>query len=352
MFPESLERSTGNEHIQLGFLVFPGFPMACLTSMIEPLRAANEISRKAAFGWTVISESGAPVDSSAKVRFHPDCALADAQVNYLILLSPPDAGFANPRQGNGILRALDRHGAILGGVSGGVFPLARSGVMTGHVTSVHWCYASAFSDEFPSLATTDEVIMPDRRRVTVSGAAAAFDLALMLIDKRLGAEVMTEVACWFQHPLVRGEGVRQKIPAPRVAVTTDMLPEPLAQAVKVMSENLEDPIGIADICAQIDISPRHLERLFKKLTGKSPLIYYRNMRLAAARQLVMYSNRSMREIAEAIGYSSATPFRARYAEVYGLSPDDDRRKVNMFRVRDNAPLPSGEVPVRIPISPP
>lgn len=353
MFPESLDRSTGNEHIHLGFLVFPGFPMACLTSMIEPLRAANEISGKTAFGWTLISETGDPVDSSAMVRFHPSCDLGTAEdVDYLIVLSPPDAQFSNPRQGNGILRALARHGAILGGVSGGVFPLARSGVMAGHVTSVHWCYASAFADEFPEHPTTDEVIMPDRRRVTVSGAAAAFDLALMLIEKRLGADVMTEVACWFQHPLVRGEGVRQKIPAPRVAVTADMLPDPLAKAMRLMSENLEDPICIADICDQIEISPRHLERLFKKLTGKTPLIHYRMMRMAAARQLVMYSNRSMREIAQAIGYSTASPFRARYHEIYGLSPEEDRRKINMFRVRDNAPLPSGARAVRIPISQP
>ncbi len=353
MFHESIGRSTGNENIHLGILIFPGFPMACLTSMIEPLRAANEISGENAFRWTLISENGAPVDSSAMVRFHPSSDLGSVRdVDYLIVLSPPDARFDNPRTGFGALRALERHGAILGGVSGGVFLLARAGVMEGYVTSVHWCYAAAFADEFPNHATTDEVIMPDRRRVTVAGAAAAFDLALLLIEKRLGADVMTEVACWFQHPLVRGEGVRQKIPAPRVAVTADMLPEPLARAVQIMSENLEDPICIADICDQIGISPRHLERLFKKLTGKSPLIYYRNMRLAAARQLVMYSNRSMREIAEAIGYSSASPFRTRYAEIYGLTPEQDRHKINMFRVRENAPLPSSAAPVRTPISPP
>ena len=33
----------------VGFLIFEGFPMACLTSMIEPLRAANEISGQEAF---------------------------------------------------------------------------------------------------------------------------------------------------------------------------------------------------------------------------------------------------------------------------------------------------------------
>ncbi|TVP69212.1 MAG: GlxA family transcriptional regulator [Rhodobacteraceae bacterium] len=352
MFHESINRSTRNENIHLGFLILPGFPMACLTSIIEPLRAANEISGRGAFRWTLISETGAPVDSSALVRFHPSCDLGSARdVDYLILLSPPDASFESPRQSFGALRAMERHGTILGAISGGVFPLARSGVMAGHATSVHWCYAAAFADEFPDLAMRDEVITLDRRRITVSGAAAAFDLALMLIDKRLGADVMTEVACWFQHPLVRGEGVRQKVPAPRVAVTADMLPEPLARAVRLMSENLDDPIHVADICEQVGISPRHLERLFKKATGKSPLIYYRNMRMAAARQLVLYSNRSMREIAEAIGYASTSPFRARYVECHGLTPEEDRRKINMFRVRDNAPLPSSQ-PLTVPISQP
>ncbi len=341
MFHKSITRSNKNDHIHLGFLIMPGFPMACLTSMIEPLRAANEIADTQAFRWTLISETGGAVESSAMVTFPPAINLAAAEaIDYLIVLSPPDAKFANPRASNGALRNMERHGATLGGVSGGVFPLARAGLMEGHVTSVHWCYAAAFADEFPTHATTDEVIMPDRRRVTISGAAAGFDFALMLIDQKLGSEVMTEVACWFQHPLVRGEGVRQKIPAMRVATTSDMLPDPVASAMRLMSENLEDPICIADICEQITISPRHLERLFKKLTGKSPLAYYHTLRMTSARQLVMYSNRSMREIAQAVGYTTASPFRQRYAEIFGLSPDEDRRKINMFRVQGNAPLPS------------
>ena len=351
MFHESISGSNRNDNIHLGFLIFPGFPMACLTSMIEPLRAANEIAGTDTFRWTLISEAGNAVESSAMVAFHPSLDLLCAQdVDYLIILSPPDGRFANPRQGNGALRSLERHGAILGGVSGGVFPLARAGLMEGHITSVHWCYSAAFADEFPECATTDEVIMPDRRRVTISGAAAGFDFSLMLIDQRLGAEVMTEVACWFQHPLVRGEGVRQKIPAMRVATTADMLPDPVAHAMRLMSENLEDPICIADICEQIEISPRHLERLFKKLTGKSPLAYYHSLRMTSARQLVMYSNRSMREIAQAVGYTTASPFRQRYADIFGLSPDEDRRKINMFRVRSNGPLPPAAAPVARPVT--
>ncbi len=57
--------------LTLGILIFPGFPMACLTSCIEPLRAANEISGQQAFRWKVIAENDGPVDSSAGGQLRP-----------------------------------------------------------------------------------------------------------------------------------------------------------------------------------------------------------------------------------------------------------------------------------------
>jgi len=73
---------------RFGFLLVPGFPMACLTSAIEPLRAANEIAGVDVFQWQLLSESGDTVNSSANVLFQPDCALADAdRLDYLFLLA-------------------------------------------------------------------------------------------------------------------------------------------------------------------------------------------------------------------------------------------------------------------------
>ncbi|MBA4350736.1 MAG: AraC family transcriptional regulator, partial [Rhodobacter sp.] len=72
----------------LGFLLFPGFPMACLTSAIEPLRAANEIVGRKEFAWALIGEEAAPIRSSAEVRFDPDVTLTEAQgLDYLFFLS-------------------------------------------------------------------------------------------------------------------------------------------------------------------------------------------------------------------------------------------------------------------------
>ncbi|WP_347312513.1 GlxA family transcriptional regulator [Defluviimonas sp. SAOS-178_SWC] len=315
--------------------------MACLTSMIEPLRAANEIAGCTAFKWRIVSETGARVASSAQVVFDPDVTLAEAgDIDYLFLLSSPAANFSDRKSAEGQLRRLARHGTAVGGVSGGVFPLARTGLLDGHDVSVHWCYAAAFTQEFPELRMRDDVIVFDHPRYTVSGAAASFDLMLSFIEERLGAEVATEVACWFQHPVVRGRGVRQKTPTLRRDSTADLLPAPVARAVDILNRHVSEPIAVEDLAETVGVSSRQLERQFKKATGQSPSRYYRMLRMKAARQLVLYSREPIPRIAAAVGYETVAPLVRHYRDEFGLNPAEDREKINRFRVEDNRPVPS------------
>ena len=330
-----------NKVIQIGFLVFPGFPMACLTSMIEPLRAANEIAGAERFSWKVVSEDGHRVEASAKVWFEPDLPLEDCdKLDQLFLLSGPSSQFKNPTGSEGRLRKFARHGVTMGAVSGGIFPLARSGLLSSYTTSVHWCYEAAFAAEFPRLKSTEDVIMIDRDRLTASGAAAAFDLSLHLIDESLGPDVATEVACWFQHPLVRGQGVTQRKPTLSAESTHDMLPPTVREAVDIFNDHIEDPIQIADVADQVDVSVRQLERMFQKATGNTPGGYYKSLRMHKARQLLLYSKDTMTEIAIAVGYANAPTLCKKYQEVFGIHPAEDRKKINMFRVRENTIVPS------------
>ncbi|MDH5451954.1 MAG: GlxA family transcriptional regulator [Paracoccaceae bacterium] len=326
---------------QIGFLIFPGFPMACLTSAIEPLRAANEISGRSAFGWKVIGEGNERIVSSADVGFDPDVALSELdQLDQLFFLSGPSGRFQNPRKSNASVRTLARHGVSIGAFSGGIFPLARSGLLSGHKCSVHWCYEAAFKAEFPDVIARENVITIDRQRITVAGATAAFDLMLRLIEEKLGAEIMTEVACWFQHPLVRGDDVTQKTPTIRSDSTDDMLPSAVAQAIRLFAEHVEDPIQISRVANAVDLSTRQLDRAFQRATGQSPLKYYRMLRLKKARQMALYSNDTVTEIALSVGYASSTPLVRHYIQEFGLTPQEDRRAINGIRVKGNAPLPS------------
>ena len=302
--------------LSVGFLIFPGFPMACLTSMIEPLRAANEISQTEAFAWRLVGVSEARVLSSADVAFEPDQTLEEAEgLDHLFLLSSPTAQPSAHICAQ--LRSLARHGTSLGAVSGGVFPLVRSGAAEGQVVSVHWCYSAAFEAEFPASLASSQLVEIAPRCITAAGAAAGFDVALHLIETRLGSTTATEVACWFQHPMLRRDGVQQVVPLLARDSTETSLPAMLSRVIAQITQDLAAPPSVATMAHDLGVSPRHVERMFKRATGQSPTRYIRSLRMKAARQMVMYSNERMADIAASVGYASARPFSAHYLSEFG-----------------------------------
>jgi transcriptional regulator GlxA family with amidase domain len=288
----------------------------------------------------LVSETGSRVQASAHVWFEPDLALADCgKLDQLFVLSGPTSKFEQQHKSNGALRKLSRHGVMMGAISGGVFPLARAGLLDGHVTSVHWCYEAAFEVEFPHLEATEHVIVLADDCQTASGAAAAFDLSLHLVEEAMSADVATEVACWFQHPLVRGQGVTQRKPTFAAEITNDMLPPTVRMAVDIFAANIEETVKIVDVAKDVGVSVRQMERLFLKTTGKTPLGYYKSLRMHKARQLLLYGKDTMIQIALAVGYSSTASMSRTYVEVFGIPPKEDRKKINIFRVRENTVLP-------------
>jgi AraC family transcriptional regulator, glycine betaine-responsive activator len=252
-------------------------------------------------------------------------------MDHLYILSPPTAEFSDPRRSPAKLRWLDRTGVTLGAFSGGIFPLARAGLMEGKPCSVHWCYEAAFKADFPSIEAREVTILREGRRITASGAGAVFDLMLRLIEERLGRDCMTEVACWFQHPFVRDADASQKVPVARAGGTTDTLPVAIREAIRLFETHVEDPLRIPDVAAAVGLSGRHFERTFKRETGQSPLRYYHHLRLMKARQRVLYSNDSLREIAASVGYMTSSPMIRHYTEFFGVSPRDERRLTQTMR---------------------
>lgn len=318
--------------LRLGFLMFPGFPMACLTSAIEPLRAANEITGRREFRWQLLAETAVPVRSSAEIGFEPDILLQEAEgLDQLYLIAPPTAEFADARRSPARLRWLERTGVTLGAFSGGIFPLARTGLMEGRPCSVHWCYEAAFKADFPDVEARETSILREGRRITASGSGAVFDLMLRLIEERLGRDCMTEVACWFQHPFMRDADASQKVPVARAGGTTDALPAPIREAIRLFETHVEDPLRIPDVAAAIGFSGRHFERMFKRETGQSPLRYYHHLRLMKARQRVLYSNESLREIAASVGYMTSSPMIRHYTQFFGVGPREERRMMQELR---------------------
>ena len=155
--------------------------------------------------------------------------------------------------------------------------------------------------------------------------------ALNLFNSRFTIDEAVAFAKRLEHELGPTADASQKVPVARAGGTTDSLPMAIREAIRLFETHVEDPLRIPDVAAAVGLSGRHFERMFKRETGQSPLRYYHQLRLMKARQRVLYSNDSFREIAASVGYMSSGPMSRHYLELFGVSPRDERRLTQNLR---------------------
>lgn len=91
-------------------------------------------------------------------------------------------------------------------------------------------------------------------------------------------------------------------------------------ALRFVHDNLAGSLGVEDIAAQIAVSPRHLNRLFHDFTGVSPASYVETARVDRAKHLLVHTEKSIKEIAAAVGYMDHHHFSRVFARRTGLAP--------------------------------
>jgi len=101
----------------------------------------------------------------------------------------------------------------------------------------------------------------------------------------------------------------------------------IRRAAELMHARLDEDLTLSDIAAASYLSPFHFSRLFKKLTGTTPLAYLGSQRIARARLLLARSDLAITQIAAQAGYGSASHFTKAFRQATGLSPRQFRASV-------------------------
>ncbi|HJQ35890.1 MAG TPA: AraC family transcriptional regulator [Thermoanaerobaculia bacterium] len=97
----------------------------------------------------------------------------------------------------------------------------------------------------------------------------------------------------------------------------------MAQAL--LAANYKKPIRLEAIARAVDLSPCHLCRLFKRMTGMHMHQYLNRLRLLAALERVVEPRPDFAEIAYEYGFSSHSHFAAAFRKELGLTPSQARR---------------------------
>jgi transcriptional regulator GlxA family with amidase domain len=75
----------------------------------------------------------------------------------------------------------------------------------------------------------------------------------------------------------------------------------------------------------VSLSPRQLERLFRRHFDCTPGQYYLKLRLETARDLLRRTNRAVLDVAIACGFASTSHFTKCYRERYNCTPTEERQ---------------------------
>lgn len=111
----------------------------------------------------------------------------------------------------------------------------------------------------------------------------------------------------------------------------------IAKAIQRLRAEFHAPLGVSDLAKTAGMSASSFHEHFKSVTGTTPLQYQKDIRLIAARALLVDRGQTVSEAAYAVGYESPTHFSRDYSKKFGLPPSRDA-SVSNSALQDALPV--------------
>lgn len=103
----------------------------------------------------------------------------------------------------------------------------------------------------------------------------------------------------------------------------------LEPVLQYIDENYMNVIELSCLCNIAKVTPQYLCRIFRKTVGMRPMEYITDKRIRMAKQLLVMTDMSVKEIAEKVGYSNSGYFCTVFRRTEGISPGE-YQKANLF----------------------
>jgi AraC-like DNA-binding protein len=99
------------------------------------------------------------------------------------------------------------------------------------------------------------------------------------------------------------------------------------QAVLYMQQKLEMNITLDELAEHTRISRQHLNYVFRKATGITPIDYYLRLKMQRACQMLDLTDQTIKEVSLALGFGDPFYFSRLFKKMIGLSPTQYRSQL-------------------------
>ncbi|WP_040975476.1 GlxA family transcriptional regulator [Necropsobacter massiliensis] len=222
------------------------------------------------------------------------------------------------------LRRAYARGATLVGLCYGAYVLAYTGLLNDKKATTHWAGAEDFKRRFPAVQLDSNALYVEQAQlITSAGVAAGLDCCLAIVRARYGVKIANRIARLLVVAPHREGGQAQFIEQPVAQMTSHR------SINRLLAEIQENPTALYHIdtlAKQLAMSRSTFTRHFRKATGMAFNHWLTEVRLQKGRDLLESSDLSIEQIAERIGYRSATAFRQQFKLKHQISPQAWRKE--------------------------
>ncbi|MBW6462961.1 MAG: AraC family transcriptional regulator [Bacillota bacterium] len=102
--------------------------------------------------------------------------------------------------------------------------------------------------------------------------------------------------------------------------------ENILKAIEYLNDNYNQQLSNSELFKIANLSPYYFIRLFKKETGKTPHEYLVHLKIDKAKEMLTFSNYSITEICFLCGFSEHSHFSKVFKKLTGISPINYRKK--------------------------
>jgi len=175
----------------------------------------------------------------------------------------------------------------------------------------------------PFILFTDKVTQADLGKGTELGADG-YLIQPLTID-----ELLTAIATQLKKQAALRQWYAaqfQQVLVPATADTASIFPSDsqLVGIFHFIETNYHQSIGLNEVAQAFGYSPSYLTCLVRRQTGQTVNHWIIKRRMAAAQALLLETNQSVSQIAEAVGYQNAGHFFRQFRQRHGTTPQNWR----------------------------
>ena len=310
-------------------LAYPSVQLLDVTGPVQVFASANDFATEAGatppYELRVVAQAGPSVTASAGVGLAavPLPAIG-APLDTLMIAGGQgvETAAADPGLVDWV-RQRAKDARRVASVCTGAFLLAASGVLDGKRATTHWSLCAELARRFPAIRVEpDPIFVRDGSIWTSAGVTAGIDLALALVEQDLGHAASLAVARYLVMFLKRPGGQAQFSAALALQTAEDKF----GALHDWISRHLAEDISLQVLARQAGMSERSFSRHYAEATGLTPGRAVEQLRVEAARRLLLESRLPVKRISQRCGFGSEETMRRSFIRLLAVSPQDYRSR--------------------------